>query len=91
MIIINTFKENQTQIHSTQILNVPHMRTIPKALEEIKKIDPCTGLTIQALRRMVATGEIPVINVASKKLINLDLLIEKLYAGCYNNDTIRVL
>ena len=60
------------------------MRTIPKAYEEIKSLDPDTCLTLRALRRMVNNGEIAVIQVASKKLINLDLLLEKL--SCYNND-----
>lgn len=60
------------------------MRTIPKAYEEIKSLDPHTYLTLRALRRMVNNGEIAVIQVASKRLINLDLLLEKL--SCYNND-----
>lgn len=60
------------------------MRTIPKAYEEIKSLDPDTCLTLRALRRMANCGEIPVIQIASKKLINLDLLLEKL--SCYNND-----
>lgn len=33
---------------------------------------------------MVNNGEIAVVQIASKKLINLDLLLEKL--ACYNND-----
>ena len=60
------------------------MRTIPKAYEEIKAIDPNTSLTLRALRRMVSNGEIPVVNIASKRLINLDLLLDKL--SCYNSD-----
>ena len=57
-------------------MDIPRMRTIPMALKEIKEIDPNTSLTLSALRRMVKTGEIPSINIKSKKLINLDLLIE---------------
>ena len=60
------------------------MRTIPKAYEEIKAIDPNTDFTLRALRRMVNNGEIPSVQIASKRLINVDLLIEKL--SCYNND-----
>lgn len=70
---------------------VPRMRTIPQAYEEIKKADPNSGLTLCALRRMVNNNEIPIQKVASKRLVNLDLLIEKLYTGCYNSNTIRVL
>ena len=43
------------------------MRTIPKAYQEIQALDPNTSLTLRALRRMVSCGEIPVIQVASKK------------------------
>lgn len=61
------------------------MRTIPKAYEEIKALDPNTDFTLRALRRMVQSGEIPSVQVASKKLVNLDLLLEVL--SCYNKDT----
>lgn len=63
---------------------IARMRTIPKAYQEIKELDPNTCLTLRALRRMVNNGEIAVVQIASKKLINLDLLLEKL--ACYNND-----
>ena len=61
------------------------MRTIPKAFEEIKQVDPDTDLTLRALRRMVSNGEIPVVRISNKVLINLDLLLDKL--SCYNDDT----
>ena len=48
------------------------MRTIPKAFEEIKQVDPDTDLTLRALRRMVSNGEIPVVRISNKVLINLD-------------------
>ncbi len=60
------------------------MRTIPKAFEEIKQVDPDTDLTLRALRRMVSNGEIPVVRISNKVLINLDLLLDKL--SCYNDD-----
>lgn len=62
------------------------MRTIPKAYEEIKAIDPNTDLSLRALRRMVKSGKIPSVQIASKTLVNLDLLLEVL--SCYNKDTI---
>lgn len=65
---------------------LPRMRTIPKAYEEIKKIDPDTDFTLRALRRMVSTGEIPTVSINTKKLVNLDLLIDKL--SCYNDSAI---
>ena len=57
---------------------VPRLRTLPKAYAEIKKMDPDTAFTMRALRRMVINGELPTVEVASKKLINLDLLLDKL-------------
>ena len=51
--------------------------------------DPDTDFTIRALRRMVNNGEIPVVLIASKRLINLDILLDKLSLGWYNQDGIR--
>lgn len=58
--------------------NVPRMRTLPEAVREIKKMDENSALTLTALRRMVNNGEIPHICVASKRLICLDTLLDKL-------------
>ena len=55
--------------------NIPRMRTIPEAMRDIQKIDPNTALTVTALRRMVNNGKIPYVSVASKRLINLDILL----------------
>lgn len=57
---------------------VPRMRTAPEAIAELRKIDPNTALTLRALRRMMNTGEIPVVNVNSKRLLNLDTLFDYL-------------
>ena len=62
---------------------IPRMRTIPNAYKEIKKLDPDTAITLSGLRRMISNGIIPFIEVDSKKLINLDLLLEKV--SCYND------
>lgn len=56
--------------------NVPRMRTLPEAVREIKNSDKNTALTVTALRRMVDRGEIPYIQVASKRLICLDTLLD---------------
>lgn len=63
---------------------LPRMRTIPKAYDELKRLDPDTDFTLRALRRMVNTGELPTVKINSKKLVNLDLLIDKL--SCYNDN-----
>lgn len=70
-----------TKIHNNQI---PRMRTISQAYREIIQQDPNTNFTLRALRRMVKNGEIPTVSVGNKKLLNLNLLLDKL--SCYNND-----
>ena len=67
--------------------NIPRMRTLPKAYAEIKALDPNTAFTMRALRRMVNSGDLPVVQINSKKLINLDLLLHML--SCYNENAIR--
>lgn len=64
--------------------NIPRMRTIDNAYAEIKAIDPHTDFTKRALRRMVATKEIPTTKIGNKNLINLDRLLEILSCGYYN-------
>ena len=60
-------------------MTLPRMRTAPEAIKEIQEIDPKSSLTLTALRRMMKTGEIPVTYINTKRLVNLDLLIEYLY------------
>lgn len=75
---------------TTKANTIPRMRTVTKAVAEIKKLDPNTDFTERALRRMVAKKEIPAISIGNKKLINLDLLIEKLSGINYNDNAICV-
>lgn len=70
--------------------SIPRMRTISKVVKEIKSIDPDTAFTERALRRMIFEKEIPVVQIGNKKLINLDLLIEKLSGISYNEKAIGV-
>ncbi len=65
-----------------QPTSVPRLRTIPQAFEEIKRQDPDTAFTLRALRRMANNGEIPTVQIESKRLVNVDLLLEHL--SCYN-------
>ena len=60
------------------MLNVPRMRTLPEALKMLKEMDGSTAVTLRAVRRMANTGEIPVVMVGSKRLINFDKLLERL-------------
>lgn len=54
--------------------NLPRMRGIKQAVEEIKTADPKTALTEKALRRLILSGVIPSVVVGRKYLINLDTL-----------------
>ena len=62
--------------------NLPRMRTVEKAMAEIKAADPETSLTAKALRRMINNNEIPSANVNTKKLINMDILYAYLNGEC---------
>lgn len=59
-------------------MSVPRMRTIPEAFRELKKADPNTAYTLRALRAAVNKGELPVVMVGNKRLVNLDKLFEML-------------
>lgn len=60
--------------------DLPRMRTLQQAVNEIKKVDPGTGVTYCALRNAVIKGLIPHVNVGSKRLVNMDD-IYKYYAN----------
>ena len=50
------------------------MRLIKDAFLQIKQDDPDTALTLNALRGIVKSGEIPVIKSGRKTLVNYDEL-----------------
>lgn len=56
-------------------MSVPRMRTVPEAFRELKAADPNTAYTLRALRAAVNRGEIPVVSVGSKRLVNFDYLL----------------
>lgn len=60
---------------------MPRMRTAEKVLEEIKKQDPGTELTVSYIRRLIKAEAVPVVCVGRKKLVDVDALIEKLADG----------
>ena len=55
---------------------LPRMRTIPQAVEELKKQDKDTAITVHYLRSLVKRGHIPSVNTGRKILINLDTIGE---------------
>lgn len=58
--------------------NPPRIRTLPKAFEEIKKLDSNTSFTMAALRNMCRSGEVPTFKIGNKTLLNLDMLLDTL-------------
>ena len=69
--------------------NMPRLRTLPQAMEEIKKADPDTAMTMRALRRMVNTGELPTVHIESKRLINMPVLFN--YLSCSDEQVSHVI
>ena len=65
---------------------VPRMRTLPKALEEIRKVDPDTQLTLPTLRKLVDRGIIATVPLGNYRLIDLDKLFALLSDGIPEND-----
>lgn len=54
------------------------MRSPKQALEELKKEDPKTPLTLNYIRSLAASGKIPVAKVGRRYLINYDGMLEYL-------------
>lgn len=68
-------------------MSAPKMRTLPEAAAELKRMDEHTAITLTALRRMVKAGELPYLAVGNKRLINFDLLLDRLKSPAPHTDT----
>lgn len=64
--------------NQTKRNGLARMRTAAGALEEIKKEDPDTELTLYHIRRLILSGKIPHINAGVKNLIDVDQLLQYL-------------
>ena len=62
--------------------NIPRMRTVHEAAEEMKRLDANTAVTEYHIRRLVLDGVLPKIKAGKKYLINLDKLIEYFDCAC---------
>jgi len=58
-------------------MSVVRMRTPAQALEEIKQQDPHSCVSLNMIRRLIKTGEVPSVAVCSgrRRLVNLDALL----------------
>lgn len=53
------------------------MRFAAQALEELRRLDPQTQVSLKMIRRLVNTGAVPSVRVGngSRRLVNVDALI----------------
>jgi len=59
---------------------IPRMRVAKEIAKEIKALDPNTGLSESAIRRLVKEGKLKSVKIGNRHLINLDSVIEFLSA-----------
>lgn len=57
------------------------MRTAESLLKEIRAQDPDTEITLHYLRKLIASGAIPVVHAGRKNLVNMDLVLDYLANG----------
>lgn len=60
---------------------MPRMRTAGKVLELIKAEDPDTEVTLHYIRQLIKTGAVPCVTVGRKKLVDANLLIQRIAEG----------
>lgn len=60
--------------------NVVRMRFVQQALDELRRIDPQTPVSLSFIRRLVKTGAVPSVPVGNgnRRLLNFDALCEYL-------------
>ena len=71
-------------------MNVVRMRFPRQALEELRRMDPETPVSLAMIRRLVKTGTIPSVIVGNgrRRLINFDALLDYL-ATPSNNASVQ--
>ena len=55
---------------------IPRMRTLPKAVAEIRSADPESQFSLPMLRKMVSRGIIECVTMGNYKLIDFDKLLD---------------
>jgi len=61
--------------------NAPRMRTYQQAATIIKELDPDTSVTPYRIRAWLLDGTLPHVQAGSKRLVNVDMLLDKLSTG----------
>ena len=62
-------------------MSIPRMRTAERVLDEIKRADPGTEVTLHYIRAMIRAEAVPVVVCGRKKLVNVDAVMELLANG----------
>lgn len=57
---------------------LPRMRNAEGVLKELKAQDPETRITLNFIRGLIRSGEVPVVQAGVQKLVNVDLVFEYL-------------
>lgn len=57
---------------------LPRMRNAEGVMAELKAMDPGTHITLNFIRGLIRSGEIPVVQAGVQKLVNLDLVLDYL-------------
>ena len=57
---------------------LPRMRNAEGVLKELKAQDPDTRITLNFIRGLIRSGEIPVVQAGVQKLVNVDLVFDYL-------------
>ena len=60
---------------------MPRMRTAGKVLDLIKEQDPGTEVTLHYIRSIINQGKVPVRKAGTKKLVDVDKVLEYLAHG----------
>lgn len=55
---------------------IPRMRTVSEASQELKTLDPHTAMTPYHIRQLYLKGILPTIKAGKKRLLNLNDLVE---------------
>lgn len=59
-------------------MTTPRMRTAAGAVAAIKELDPGTEVSVHFVRQLIKTGVLPSVPVGTKRLVNVDLLLDYL-------------
>lgn len=62
-------------------MSLPRMRTAAGVLAEIKAQDPDSEVSLNYIRHIIHTNQVPVVPVGRKKLVDVDAVIEHLKGG----------